>query len=176
LWVRFTHERSKVAIGLGLTMSMFKRSIRPLALAISSIVIGVTAFALSFLSAGSGFATRNDPGPWLLPRVLSLGLVAGGIMLLVLDRRKVHSLEPASETEPVAGRPVLELLGGVVAYVAALPWAGFLIATALFSGLLLWRMKIIWWRAAVAALALTLVAHGLFALLFKVPLPTGAWN
>lgn len=131
---------------------------------------------MSYLDAGSGFATRNDPGPWLLPRALSLGLVAGGILLLAFDRRTKHSSEPASETEPVAGRPVLELLGGAVAYIALLPWAGFLIATVLFSGLLLWRMKIIWWRAALAALALTFVAHGLFALLFKVPLPTGAWN
>lgn len=140
------------------------------------IAVGLAAMGLSFFEAGSGFAARNDPGPWLLPRVLSLGLVAGGIVLLVLGRRKKHSPEPAAETEPTAMRPVLELLGGAVAYVALLPWAGFLIATVLFSGLLLWRMKIIWWRAIVAALALTFVAHGLFALLFKVPLPAGAWN
>jgi len=140
------------------------------------VLVGLAGFGLSYLDAGSGFATRNDPGPWLLPRMLSLGLVAGGIMLLVFNGRAKRSSEPASETEPVAGRPVLALLGGAVAYVAALPWAGFLIATALFSGLLLWRMKISWWRAALAALALTLVAHGLFALLFKVPLPTGAWH
>lgn len=140
------------------------------------ITVGLAALSLSFLDAGSGFAARNDPGPWLLPRVLSLGLVAGGIVLLVLDRRKKRSSEPAAETEPTTTRPVFELLGGAVAYVAGLPWAGFLITTALFSGLLLWRMKISWWRAALAALALTLVAHGLFALLFKVPLPAGAWN
>ncbi len=157
-------------------MSMLKFSIQPLSLASSSIAIGVMAFTLSYVSAGSEFAARNDPGPWLLPRLLSLGLVAGGIVLLVLARRKKRSFEPAAETEATATRPVLELLGGAVAYIALLPWAGFLIATALFSGLLLWRMKIIWWRAALAALALTFVAHGLFALLFKVPLPAGAWN
>jgi hypothetical protein len=139
-------------------------------------LVGLAGCGLSYLDAGSSFATRNDPGPWLLPRLLSLGLVAGGIVLLVLARRKKRSFETAAETEATATRPVLELLGGAVAYVALLPWAGFLIATALFSGLLLWRMKIIWWRAALAALALTLVAHGLFALLFKVPLPAGAWN
>lgn len=149
---------------------------RSVLLSAAFIAVGLAALGLSFLDAGSGFAARNDPGPWLLPRLLSLGLVAGGIVLLVLDRRKNRSSEPVAEAEPTTARPVLELLGGAVAYVAALPWAGFLIATALFSGLLLWRMKLIWWRAALAALALTLVAHGLFALLFKVPLPAGAWN
>ncbi|HSH14665.1 MAG TPA: tripartite tricarboxylate transporter TctB family protein, partial [Verrucomicrobiae bacterium] len=99
---------------------------RSLLLSAAFIAVGLAGLGLSFLDAGSGFAARNDPGPWLLPRVLSLGLVAGGILLLVLGRRKVHSLEPASETVPVAGRPVLELLGGAVAYIALLPWAGFL--------------------------------------------------
>jgi hypothetical protein len=73
-------------------------------------------------------------------------------------------------------RPMIELLAGSVAYVVLLPWVGFLIATAWFASLLVWRMRAVWWRAVAAALLLSFVAHGLFALLFKVPLPAGAWN
>ncbi len=140
------------------------------------VVIGLIAMGLSFVDVGAGFATPHDPGPWLLPRILALALIAGGVTLVVLDRRKSPAGESGGDAGFVAVRPILELLGMTAVYIAALPWSGFLITTTLFVGLLLWRLKVAWWRAMVAALALTLAAHGLFAWLFKVPLPPGAWN
>lgn len=152
-------------------------SVRSGWLAGAFVLIGLTALSLSFVKVGAGFATPSDPGPWLLPRLLALALMAGGVSLFLLDRRKKSpATEPVTVTGFTAARPVLELLGATAAYIAALPWAGFLIATVLLVGLLLWRQSVIWWRALLAALVLTLVAHGLFALLFKVPLPAGAWN
>jgi hypothetical protein len=167
---------------------------RPWSLAVLFIATGLLAFGLSLPGTTSGLTNRHDPGPWLLPRLLAVTLVLGGVLLVVTTRQRKDPAAdtksakadgPASTSEPTASVPMDEdrwsgwkwqLLGGSALYVIALPWAGFMAASVVFILLLLRRLEVNWWRALVAAVVLAVVAQGIFGWLFKVPLPAGAWN
>jgi len=119
----------------------------------------------------------NDPGPWLMPTLLGSLLLIGGIAFMVsrIARPRIHSGTDASSGDPINWLPWL-LLGGVVLYVLVLPWIGFLLATPAFVFIMLWRMKIVWWKALIAALVLTGVGQLLFVWGFRTPLPTASWT
>ncbi len=119
----------------------------------------------------------------MLPRLLGLILLAGGAWLVIaprLSQRADSTIIPAESDLSPAGSPGLwalpALVGGLAAYVAALPWAGFIISTTVFASGLLWSLKVVWWRAILAGIILAAVADGLFSVVLKVPLPAGVWN
>jgi len=158
-----------------------ERDSRPAQLPLMVIFIGLLALGLSWIRTGAGFATRHDPGPWLLPRLLAVLLVAGGVGLW-FRRERTEGESPAEKglervpSEQVRGRPLVELLLGLAAYLLLLPLLGYLPVTMILVGLFLWRQDVVWWRAASAALILTVAVYCLFALGFKVPLPAGLWR
>lgn len=144
---------------------------------------GIAGLALSFLHDAGGFVALHDPGPWMLPRILALALLVGGGILVIPDGQRAagSGTEREAASKELRGRPraawkLMALVGGMAVYVAVLPWAGFLISTTLFVAALLWVLKVDWWRAILAAILLSAIGYGLFAVLFKVPLPAGAWN
>lgn len=154
-----------------------------LGFAIFLLVVAAVALILSFVHVSGGFATQHDPGPWMLPRLLAVSLLIGGAiqMILELRSRKAKTVSesntdsaPAAAVSPRWQLPAL--IVGMAFYVAALPWIGFVMATTVFAALLLIALGVSWWRAILAAVVLSGVAYGLFAVLFKVPLPAGVWN
>lgn len=150
--------------------------------AILSMVVAGAALALSFVRVRGGFATQHDPGPWMLPRLLALALLVGGAIQLFLDlRSRRQNGLPLEKAEDVQGSAASKwqlplLVAGMAVYVAMLPWIGFVIATTVFASLLLIASQVVWWRAILAAVVLAGVGYGLFAVLFKVPLPGGVWD
>lgn len=78
------------------------------------------------------------------------------------------------DTESPAGTwNAVVLVAALFAYLVALPWIGFVVATLLFAGGMLMRLGARWWSAALMALLLVAVVQGLFAALFQVQLPRG---
>lgn len=139
-------------------------------LAAMVLLLGGTALIMALLADRGARTNPNDPGPWFLPLMLGAALCAGAAALFLTRTSPANT--PADQ--PAAIDPLSwQLLGGLVVYVWALPWIGFLLSTSLFAWLLLWRLQVRWWKALCAAAGLTLIAAGLFSGVFKVPLPAG---
>lgn len=147
---------------------------RPRALGAALFIPGAFAVVMSLMSRRGHRTNLHDPGPWFLPLLLGFLLCLGAVVLIVRCSRSTPA--PVRAKEPLPGRLTWEFLIGVAAFLWALPWIGFLAATPVFVTLMLVRLKVIWWKALAAAVILTLAAQGLFAGLFKVPLPSGIWN
>ena len=140
-------------------------------------VIGAACLVAIKFHSSRSLTNPNDPGPWLMPTLLGSLLLVGGVALIlgrVFDRHDRGTTDPTSVTG-MNWQPWL-LLGGIVLYVVLLPWIGFLLATPAFLFVMLWRMKIVWGKAAMAALILTAVGHLVFVWGFKTPLPAAYWN
>lgn len=132
--------------------------------------------AIRFHSSRS-LANSNDPGPWLMPKLLGSLLLIGGILFILRNTiREPGSTDSATTTPDHGSRQSWILLAGVVTYVVGLPWAGFLIATPVFVFTMLSWLKIKWWKALVAAVLLTGTGQLVFVRIFMTPLPTGFWN
>lgn len=166
-----------------MSISSPKRPRPHLGFAIFLLVVAAVALILSFVHVSGGFATQHDPGPWMLPRLLAFSLLIGGAIQMILELRskeaKIVSESKTGSTPLAAVSPRWQLpalIAGMAFYVAALPWIGFVMATAIFATLLLNALQVVWWRAILAAILLAVIAHSLFAVLFKVPLPGGMWN
>ena len=131
-------------------------------------------------------ATTSDPGPWLFPAALALGLVAG--TALVVGRgmwQRIRLPLPRDAAGPADSwryfwrkahkLNVVLLVCGLVLYLAAIPSLGFFVSTQLFATLLLMRLGQAWWRAALIAAGMLLVVYVLFVWQFGVVLPTSPW-
>ena len=142
-------------------------------LGIVMILIGVAVLATIPFHPVRGMTNPNDPGPWLLPRLLAVSLMIGGGLLF----RKRHRLPARRATTP---KPTdfsrMFLIAGVAAYLFAMQWIGFLVATPVFAFLMLVRSGTRWPIAIGTAAVITLLAYGLFVGLFKVPLPGWYWS
>ena len=81
----------------------------------------------------------NDPGPWLMPTLLGSMLLIGGVAFIVVNFVKPRT-EPAThvDSDSTFNWQPWTMLGGIVLYVALLPWIGFLLATPVFVTLMLW--------------------------------------
>lgn len=137
-----------------------------------------------------------DPGPRTLPIALGLIFVAAVTAEILRSRRTVpgHHPSPAPATPASAEdavppgptedstRPTppglrasragtLELLGALALYLVALPWTGFVPATAVFTLAMLWRQGMRLGPAVVLAGLLIAGIQLLFGHVFKVPLP-----
>ncbi len=141
-----------------------------------SFIGAACLLAIKFHSSRS-LTNPNDPGPWLLPILLGAVLLLGGVAFIVVNITKLRT-ETVTHIDPgdkFNWQP-WTLLGGIVLYVALLPWLGFLLTTPVFVSLMLWRMKIIWWKALIAGVVLTATGQFVFVQGLMTPLPTGFWN
>jgi hypothetical protein len=114
-----------------------------------------------------------EPGPAFFPRVIA-GLI--GALGLVLIAKSAHSDETRSHRigrQGVVRIGVATLL--LVGYVAAMPFLGFLVDTALFLVIFMWFSGV---RSPVAALVIAvgvpLVLYYVFVSFLHVPLPEGS--
>jgi len=149
------------------------------------ILVGSLAMALAPEGGRHGFGDTRDPGPRAIPVVLAMGLLGGGLAELVrtwLTRRRTPraadraardggTVPQEDRVEPMGETMVVLVL--VVVYVAALPWLGFSLSTALFVVGLALRLGAHWATATATAVVLVVAVRLLFVVLFKVQLPIG---
>jgi len=145
----------------------------------STIVIGAASIALALLfrSRAHGLPADAVRLPSLLIWIV-IGLAVLMIAEELLKRRKARQAAGASqsaEDEPLApiNWPVLGAFGaGALAYIALIPYAGYLVVTPVYLICGLWFSKTLSPAKAVAVGAvITAVIWGVFIWLLQLPIP-----
>ncbi len=132
--------------------------------------IGLAAFYIFFaLQIQVGF--MSDPlGPKAFPILIGIVLAAAGLYPI---------FRPDPEPEwPARGR-ILEIVFAVavmIAYANVLTEVGFVLSTAVASGLLSWRLGARPLKAAIAGVAIAVGIFVLFRLVLKLSLAVGPWG
>jgi len=143
--------------------------------AIASALLLIIGGAALFGSLDMGIGTPDVPDAGFFPLLASVVLVALSVVLLVGEFRRAPSGEEAPKGETLASMvPALSAMAGLILYIPALEWLGFLIATALLVAVLLAVFGLRNILAYVAAIPL--IAGGsylLFHFLLDLPLPVG---
>jgi hypothetical protein len=133
--------------------------------------------ALGVLSLVEALRLRDSwQGAKLMPAALAVVFVALGIGHLVpssADAARASLEWPDAATQ----RRVILMFAVLVAYVAALPYLGFLPATALFVLVLLRSLGTYsWGRTLVLAAVMAVVSHVVFIHWLGMPLPAGPFG
>jgi putative tricarboxylic transport membrane protein len=136
---------------------------------ISSLVVFVIGLLITWQASKLRLGGFRTPGPGLFPLILGLILILLSLILLIQSRGRLGS-RPFSFGE--SPKRVSMVYGSLLAYVAILEYAGFLLSSFLLIFFLFvvlgeYTLK----RAALTALAATAVAYLLFDVLMKSPLP-----
>ena len=128
-------------------------------------------------------ASIADPiGSRGAPHLVGAMLVLCGLALVLrraLRWRREAAIVPAEGTEDDQGVPpgsafrALSIWTAALAYVLVLPTAGYLIATPLFLGVMLWLLAIRGWMLLAVPLGFTVPVFLVFSLFLNVRLPTG---
>jgi putative tricarboxylic transport membrane protein len=149
---------------------------------LNDAVIGIALilFALAMIAYTRTFPAMpgQDYGPALFPTLIGIGLIVTGVILIAsgLRRRRVEPLFGGGAWLR-SGRHVINFLavvGGLVLYIMASDWLGFILTSLLllFGWLVLFRGgKPI--SSFAIALAVTLGVDYAFSQLLLVPLPLG---
>ncbi len=142
-------------------------------------------------AAGYTPGHNNDPGPRAFPLVLGICLVVGVAIELgrssvklfqrqdrepltnTLDKSPDVESAPAQDFSAMGVANFLILVAALSAYLVLMPWLGFSLSTLLFSTLLMWRLGVRPYWAALLSIALIVAIRMLFVWVFKVQLPEG---
>lgn len=139
---------------------------------------------LFILGATILFAVQSFPkipgqqvGPALFPGLIAVGLCIGGVLLMVAGWR-ARAAAPWVQWEDWVRSPrhalaLAVLLGGIVFYMLASTWLGFLPTGVLILTALFTVLRVPLGRAVFIAVVATLVIHFAFYKLLRVPLPWG---
>jgi putative tricarboxylic transport membrane protein len=136
---------------------------------ISSLIVFVIGLLITWQASKLRLGGFHKPGPGLFPLILGLILILLSLVLLLQTRGRPGSRRFSLGESP---KRILMVYGSLLAYVAILEYAGFLLSSFflfffLFVALGEYTVK----RAALTALAATAVAYVLFDVLMKSPLP-----
>jgi putative tricarboxylic transport membrane protein len=149
---------------------------------LNDAVIGIALilFALAMIAYTRTFPAMpgQDYGPALFPTLIGIGLIVTGAILIAsgLRRRRVEPLFGGGEWLRSGPHVInfLAVVGGLVLYIVASDWLGFIVTSLLllFGWLVLFRGgKPI--SSFAIALAVTLGVDYAFSQLLLVPLPLG---
>ena len=149
---------------------------------LNDAVIGIALilFALAMIAYTRTFPAMpgQDYGPALFPTLIGIGLIVTGVILIAsgLRRRRVEPLFGGGEWLRSGPHVInfLAVVGGLVLYIVASDWLGFIVTSLLllFGWLVLFRGgKPI--SSFAIALAVTLGVYYAFSQLLLVPLPLG---
>lgn len=120
-------------------------------------------------------------GPGLFPTLVGSGMILFGAEVAWSGRRGARA-EPdakdadAQATPALVTNPVVATIGFLIVpilFVLLVPRLGFLITMPLLIGGLIGILSRRWIMAAAAGVAITLLMHGIFQTILKVPLPWG---
>jgi hypothetical protein len=149
--------------------------------------LALLVFAIVYLAVGTRYPveTLDNPGPGVLPRAIGIfiALVATWQVVRVvwaLRRRKGESVATHGRVESTVPestartqRPALMIVL-LVAYLLAIPWAGFYVCTGV---LILAASKLMrvpgWWHPLALGMGILLCCYVLFQVWLKVPFPRG---
>jgi putative tricarboxylic transport membrane protein len=136
---------------------------------------------MAYLASGSryGWERVSNPGPGFFPDVIGALFLAGSIVLCFSSfaARRAGTRPPAPHAEPHAGAQLWPLLALLAAYLLAVEWVGYLLASpplVLFLARLMGLKR--WTPAVLLALATALGSYLVFATWLQVPLPRGIWG
>lgn len=133
-------------------------------LVVAGAVVGYDAWSIR-----TGVASYSRVGPAVFPYAIAAGLVFLGLGTIVSGFR--HA---APTREDLAAKPVLWIVGGLLAQIALLPFAGFSLATgAVFAATAYAFGKRRLWFTYPIGVAFTLVVWLLFAMVLRLVLPAG---
>ena len=139
------------------------------------LTMGLTAVVLGRAIKKPGFASNQDPGPQFFPILLGFLLALGGCILLFKS-----FYQPAPKTEssidPLNNRSLLLFMVGFLAYLFAMPWIGFSLASSVFVFSMIWLQGSRWLVALAMAIGLVISVQTLFGQLFHVQLPAGVFG
>jgi putative tricarboxylic transport membrane protein len=151
----------------------------------SDILLGCTFVVLGAVIVAA--ASLIEPlqhipyGPGIFPTLVGSGMVLFGAEVAWNGRRGVpaepNEKDAEAETNPaLLTNPVVATAGFLIVpilFVLLVPRLGFLIAMPLLIGGLIGILSRRWVMAAVAGIVITLLMHGIFQGVLKVPLPWG---
>jgi putative tricarboxylic transport membrane protein len=136
---------------------------------ISSLIAFLIGLLIAWQASKLRMGGFHKPGPGLFPLILGLILICLSLILLIQSRRQRDSRPFSFGENP---KRISMVYGSLLAYVAILEYAGFLLSSFLLIFFLFvvlgeYTLK----RAALTALMATAVAYVLFDVLMKSPLP-----
>ncbi|MET0540614.1 MAG: tripartite tricarboxylate transporter TctB family protein [Variovorax sp.] len=145
--------------------------------AVFGLILLVLGAAVLAVVQGYPKIPGQQVGPALFPGLIAAGLCVCGALLLAKGWRERGTVPWAHFDEWVRSpRHVLAFLVvllGVVFYIVAADWLGFLLTSVLVLVALMWSLGVSPGRSVVIALIATLVIHTAFYKLLRVPLPWG---
>lgn len=116
----------------------------------------------------------DQPGAGVFPLLVAGILFFASVSALWEGwQRRVNS--PALELPEGSDRiRLLKMIGLLLIYFLAIPWAGFSLSSILFCMLLIRLLSTLGWkRCALYAFLMTAVVHLIFITILKVPMPAG---
>jgi putative tricarboxylic transport membrane protein len=146
--------------------------------AISGAVLIIFAVAMGYLTLFFPPFPGQKYGPSLFPRLMALGLVICGALLIVrgLKARAAGDVWAVRPDWMRDGRSVISfllMLGAILFYIFAAEPLGFLITAAIILVTLFLWLQVKPLLALPLALAATWIVHWFFTSLMRVPLPRG---
>ena len=149
---------------------------------ISDTVVGVgfVGAGAAIFAATLGYPRLDGgvPGPALFPQVLAVLMIGFGACLAFPAALRRHTNPP--EATPVSAGPhpggvinALLVFAAIIAFMLVSPVLGFLLTTAAILLGLMWWLGTPLFRAALAAVGLTLFVYVTFGKVLRVPLPLG---
>jgi hypothetical protein len=136
----------------------------------------VLAIGIAFLAGSLAFTflSTGTPGPGFLPLIISIGIIASGVTLLVGAVRGMRIVEKPSWPSLAGWWHVGLMLVAMAVAFLFLEELGFLVATTLFMAAMIYALGERSWRMLLTVPPLSALAlYVVFAVWLRVPLPKG---
>lgn len=139
-----------------------------------SAFVMVLAAAIYMLAGAFDQKTMNDLGPALFPRMVAIALFSFGLVEIYISYRSRQTTYRIADVFDKNIRFPLVGIAVSALYILGLMYLGYIVATTLFVGVMLWflgmRQPI---RLLVIAICTSTVIYWLFEKFLVVPLPRG---
>lgn len=143
---------------------------------LTGIAVFVIIISLGFPSFIVG--DKKLPGPNFFPVILSMILIIAGGYEILIAWRDIQAKKATKISKEYfkdwGNQNLLIIVFSLIIYVFLLEWLGFLLATFIFSLILMIRLKTGWIRGTFFSAVAVIVIMLLFVKLFKVQLPEGS--
>lgn len=103
---------------------------------IGALLIGLAAMIMYQAATMDYHQFSNDPGPALIPKIISVGLFLSGLGLLLWPRKKTAAPQETKQKEAVLRMQVIAL--SFLVYTIVMAWIGFVFSTFLFTSFAIW--------------------------------------
>jgi putative tricarboxylic transport membrane protein len=147
--------------------------------------IGIACIAIALITYKlttqfpRGMGKAGAPGPEFFPHVLAVLLTIFGIMEVILGfvhqsrHEHLNIKHLAKQLTGWGGINVFLIIGLMIFYVSLFEFLGFILTTFIILVILMWRLRVKWWKNLAATVTLILVIQLLFGKLFTISLPYG---